>query len=106
MPSPQCILQLFHRLRNGFQALLVKSRYISFLYYQIALWDGCASGASGTCDWAGGEIQWGGESSFRASFGSLNIQCYDDKDQPVAKWPINQDVPTSSVPGKTFYFNY
>lgn len=55
---------------------------------QIAVWDGCAEDQSGTCNWSKGPINWGSQTSFKSTFLSLDIQCYDDKNQPVKKWPM------------------
>jgi beta-glucanase (GH16 family) len=53
---------------------------------QIGIWDG-GSGSSGVSSWAGGKIPWGDRRVLGAQFEWIDIQCYDDKDQPVPKWP-------------------
>ena len=53
---------------------------------QVSVWDGCKEGNQGTCNWAGGPIKWSGN-QYKASFDYIDIQCYDDKNQPVPKWP-------------------
>jgi beta-glucanase (GH16 family) len=58
---------------------------------QMSVWDGCVGGLGGTCTWANGPIQWGGRTSYNATFRKVNIQCYDDKDLPVAKWPLTNN---------------
>ncbi|KAI8893482.1 concanavalin A-like lectin/glucanase domain-containing protein [Globomyces pollinis-pini] len=61
---------------------------------QFALWDGGSpESAEGTRKWAGGPINWGGKDTLTANFQSVEIQCYDDKDQPVPKWPISKNNP-------------
>jgi beta-glucanase (GH16 family) len=43
---------------------------------QIAVWDGCAGGAGGTCTWAQGPISWGSATSYAATFQSIDVQWY------------------------------
>lgn len=60
--------------------------------------------------WAGGPIQWApGQTSLNATYLYIDVQCYDDQDKPVAKWPLqnNPDYkpsikgqPTEGVKGK------
>ncbi|OAJ37148.1 hypothetical protein BDEG_21211 [Batrachochytrium dendrobatidis JEL423] len=75
---------------------------------QISVWDGGASPNAGTSNWAGGPIPWGSQTVLSATYEYIDIQCYDDNDQPVPKWPAsaaNPDLasapasqPTSNAP--------
>lgn len=77
---------------------------------QIGVWDGGSSENEGTKRWAGGPINWGDETSYYATYKSIDIQCYDDNDTSVASWPPqpegvsidfpagNQTVNGSSIP--------
>lgn len=58
---------------------------------QISVWDGGSSENKGTSVWAGGPINWGNSTSFYASYKSIDIQCYDDKDMPVRSWPTQPE---------------
>ncbi|KAJ3090296.1 hypothetical protein HDU96_003451, partial [Phlyctochytrium bullatum] len=49
-------------------------------------WDGGDSTSQGTSQWAGGPVNWGNNDHFTAEYGPPG--CYDDKDKPVAMWPI------------------
>lgn len=60
---------------------------------QISVWDGCAGGPGGTCNWADGPIQWGSATSFTAAFASIDVQCYDSSNLPVSKWPAGPSNP-------------
>ncbi|KAL2916883.1 putative glycosidase CRH2 [Polyrhizophydium stewartii] len=60
--------------------------------FQISVWDGGASDSKGTSDWAGGAIQWGSRSNITALYEWIDIQCYDDHDNPVPKWPADATV--------------
>lgn len=54
---------------------------------QISVWDTTGS-APGTQAWAGGPIPWNRmPSKLYAYYEYIDIQCYNDKDQPVYKWP-------------------
>jgi beta-glucanase (GH16 family) len=50
---------------------------------QISVWD------FGGGSWAGGPIPWGSNTKLTAAYEWIDVQCYDDQDQPVAKWPAN-----------------
>lgn len=55
---------------------------------QFALWSKPMN------EWAGKAIQWPtGTTSTAGVFESLEIQCYNDKMQPVPKWPLNAGNP-------------
>ncbi|KAI8893484.1 concanavalin A-like lectin/glucanase domain-containing protein [Globomyces pollinis-pini] len=57
---------------------------------QFALWDGGYPGSSeGTRNWAGGAIDWGSKQELVANYESVMIECYDEKDNIVPKWPLN-----------------
>ncbi|KAI9007271.1 concanavalin A-like lectin/glucanase domain-containing protein [Gaertneriomyces semiglobifer] len=54
--------------------------------------------------WAGGPVDWSKHPTnmLPAWFESLDIQCYDDKDQPVPAWPANAaDLPAGVKKGDT-----
>ncbi len=54
---------------------------------QISVWDTTGS-APGTQAWAGGPIPWNRmPSKLYAYYEYVDIQCYNNKDQPVYKWP-------------------
>ena len=54
---------------------------------QISVWDTTGS-APGTQAWAGGPIPWNRmPSKLYAYYEYVDIQCYNNKDQPVSKWP-------------------
>jgi hypothetical protein len=53
----------------------------------IGVWDGGASKSQGVSSWAGGPIKWGNQARFSATYKSIEIQCYNDKDMPVKSWP-------------------
>lgn len=54
---------------------------------QISVWDTTGS-APGTQKWAGGPIPWSRmPSKLYAYYEYVDIQCYNNKDQPVYKWP-------------------
>jgi beta-glucanase (GH16 family) len=54
---------------------------------QISVWDTTGS-APGTQAWAGGPIPWNRmPSKLYAYYEYVDIQCYNDKDQVVYKWP-------------------
>lgn len=55
---------------------------------QFSVWDGCKAGNNGTCGWSGGPITWTGN-AYQSEFEYLDIQCYDDKNQEVPKWPAS-----------------
>jgi hypothetical protein len=55
---------------------------------QIGAWDGGDSPQQGVSDWAGGPVPWGNNEYFEALYGPLQVQCYNDKDEPVAMWPV------------------
>ncbi|KAJ1566332.1 hypothetical protein HK405_010216 [Cladochytrium tenue] len=55
---------------------------------QIGAWDGGDSSSSGTSEWAGGPVSWGDNTYLETLYGPLTVQCYNDKDEPVAMWPI------------------
>jgi beta-glucanase (GH16 family) len=53
---------------------------------QFALW------SEATNAWAGGAAKWPlGVNSTNAKFEYIDIQCYNDKDQPVPKWPLQNN---------------
>ncbi|KAI8930092.1 concanavalin A-like lectin/glucanase domain-containing protein [Entophlyctis helioformis] len=47
----------------------------------------------GTRNWAGGPIAWGSNTTLSTQFEYIEIQCYNDKDEPVAKWPADAANP-------------
>jgi beta-glucanase (GH16 family) len=54
---------------------------------QISVWDTTGS-PPGTQAWAGGPIPWNNmPSKLYAYYEYIDIQCYNNKDQPVYKWP-------------------
>ena len=54
---------------------------------QISVWDTTGS-AKGTQEWAGGPIPWNRmPSKLYAYYEYIDIQCYNNKDQSVNKWP-------------------
>lgn len=54
---------------------------------QISVWDTTGS-PKGTQAWAGGPIPWNRmPSKLYAYYEYVDVQCYNDKDQPVYKWP-------------------
>lgn len=67
---------------------------------QIGVWDGCLDANSGTCSWSKGPIKWGSRSSFTNTVESLEIQCYDNKAQPVPKWPTNSPNKVAADPNQ------
>ncbi|KAH6572094.1 hypothetical protein BASA61_005058 [Batrachochytrium salamandrivorans] len=68
---------------------------------QISVWDGGASGNKGTSDWAGGKIPWGSQAVLSAKYDWIDIQCYDNEDQPVPKWPIDSFNPDRQMASTT-----
>ena len=67
---------------------------------QMAVWDGGNSPDTGTSKWAGGPVPWGNHNHFTAHYEYIDIQCYNDRDQPVDSWPpqpfVNSSSPRSS----------
>jgi hypothetical protein len=71
---------------------------------QLALW------SDRNNQWAGGAPQWpAGSQSATAFYQYIDIQCYNDRDQPVPKWPLEnnpdykptiQNQPVRGVNGK------
>ncbi|KAI8908420.1 concanavalin A-like lectin/glucanase domain-containing protein [Gorgonomyces haynaldii] len=61
---------------------------------QFSVWDGCKDGISGTCTWSGGPVNFKSVSQYTASFDYVDIQCYDDKNNIVEKWPVSAQNPT------------
>jgi beta-glucanase (GH16 family) len=55
---------------------------------QFSVWDGCKDGNAGTCSWSGGPVAWS-SNAFVSSFDYVDIQCYDDKNLAVTKWPAS-----------------
>ncbi|KAI8915807.1 concanavalin A-like lectin/glucanase domain-containing protein [Gorgonomyces haynaldii] len=60
---------------------------------QMAIWDACTDGNTGTCSWARGPINWGGRTNFSAVYQSLQVECYDNNDNIVPKWPTGSSNP-------------
>ncbi|KAJ3310415.1 hypothetical protein HDU76_003375 [Blyttiomyces sp. JEL0837] len=60
---------------------------------QISLWDG-GDASSDTAGWAGGPTKWGSGLA-SAKFEYLEVQCYNDNDEPVPNWP---DTPDNKPP--------
>ncbi|KAI8917960.1 concanavalin A-like lectin/glucanase domain-containing protein [Entophlyctis helioformis] len=50
---------------------------------QISLWDGTSEAVRG---WAGYPITWGNQDKLEATFEYIDVQCYNNNDQPVARW--------------------
>ena len=61
-------------------------------HVQIAVWDGGASENQGTSQWAGGPIPWGNNQNHSAIFEYIDIQCYNDQNQPVPNMPSVNEV--------------
>ncbi|KAI8913204.1 concanavalin A-like lectin/glucanase domain-containing protein [Gorgonomyces haynaldii] len=55
---------------------------------QIAFWDACKD-KNGPCSWAGGQYPKSSPQTLKGSFDYIDIQCYDDKNNIVDKWPAN-----------------
>ncbi|KAI9199532.1 concanavalin A-like lectin/glucanase domain-containing protein [Polychytrium aggregatum] len=58
---------------------------------QVSVWD-ATQVSQGVAEWAGSSINWGiadPQHGFYAIYEYIDIQCYDDKMQPVAKWPLD-----------------
>ncbi len=49
---------------------------------QVSAWD------AGGNDWAGGPIPWGKKTRLSAMYEYIDVLCYDDRDRPVASWPV------------------
>jgi hypothetical protein len=49
---------------------------------QIAVWDGI-----GVPAWTGAPIPWGQNTKYSAEYEWIDVQCYNDKNQIVPKWP-------------------
>ncbi|KAH6567101.1 hypothetical protein BASA50_011271 [Batrachochytrium salamandrivorans] len=64
---------------------------------QISVWDGGSSPNAGTANWAGGPIPWGSQTALSALYEYIDIQCYNDNDLPVPKWPANDANPNFAV---------
>ena len=74
---------------------------------QIGVWDGGSnllfclftnislidSPQPGVSQWAGGPVPWASNPPLSASYESLTIQCYDNNDQAVSKWPLDAQNP-------------
>ena len=68
---------------------------------QLGVWDGTwliitiggGDPSPGVSAWAGGKVPWNGNPSFAANFEYVDIQCYDNNDNPVPKWPNTDDNP-------------
>jgi beta-glucanase (GH16 family) len=59
---------------------------------QFSIWDGCADPSNaGACKWAGGPTNYTQASSQGSTFYSLDIQCYDNNDRAVPKWPLENN---------------
>lgn len=52
------------------------------------MWDG-----KSTSGWAGSPIEWPATNKLFAEYDDLTIQCYDDQDLPVPKWPAGPENP-------------
>ncbi|KAI9208886.1 concanavalin A-like lectin/glucanase domain-containing protein [Polychytrium aggregatum] len=65
---------------------------------QMTCWDGGdVTSSPGTSTWAGGPPSWS-VPNYQAVFQYLDIQCYDDNDNPVDVWPPNS-APTGTASG-------
>jgi beta-glucanase (GH16 family) len=65
---------------------------------QIGVWDGGSSSSKGVSDWAGGPIPWGDKKILTATYDYIDIQCYDDLNQPVPKWPLDNNPDRKDAP--------
>ncbi|KAK5672203.1 putative glycosidase CRH2 [Batrachochytrium dendrobatidis] len=64
---------------------------------QVSVWDAGSSPDKGTSRWGGGPIPWGSEKAISAQFEYIDIQCYNDDDQPVKKWPADASNPDRDI---------
>ncbi|KAI8922953.1 concanavalin A-like lectin/glucanase domain-containing protein [Entophlyctis helioformis] len=62
---------------------------------QISIWDG---GVGPSSSWAGGAINWGSRNKITALFEWVEIQCYDNADNPVRRWAADGSGPTAETP--------
>ncbi|KAJ2999900.1 hypothetical protein HDV02_001419 [Globomyces sp. JEL0801] len=80
---------------------------------QFAVWD---AGRVGLSDytWQGGPTEWGTKTRLTSFWEYVDIECYDDDDQIVQKWPANKSNPNPTViypippnrfPAKTGVYN-
>ncbi|KAI9202132.1 concanavalin A-like lectin/glucanase domain-containing protein [Polychytrium aggregatum] len=86
----------FSKAVDGANSPQVKSGLIPYWYpvepglVQISLWD--AGDTPALQSWAGGATDWSGTNPTTgrsAIVEYVDIQCYDDKDNPVPRWPAN-----------------
>ncbi|KAI8917959.1 concanavalin A-like lectin/glucanase domain-containing protein [Entophlyctis helioformis] len=62
---------------------------------QISVWDGTSDSVK---NWAGYPITWGNQDKLEAAFEYIDVQCYNNNDQPVARWSADgSNLPTSEV---------
>ncbi|KAI9202463.1 concanavalin A-like lectin/glucanase domain-containing protein [Polychytrium aggregatum] len=90
------VQKIFTKAGDGKQSKQVQSGLIQYWYpttpslIQFSLWD--AGDSDRTREWAGGATDWSGADpnyGRYAIFEYVQVQCYDDKDQPVPKWPAD-----------------
>lgn len=70
---------------------------------QLGIWDAGSSKDNGTVRWAGGPIPWDTNPAVAAQYEYLEIQCYDDKNQPVPVWPPGTQGNITYPPSNAFY---
>ena len=75
---------------------------------QISIWTTEDSPDVGVRNWGGGKVPWGSAKSFSAYYEYVDIQCYNNKNQPVARWPADaQQTSTTSdvttITGSSLY---
>ncbi|KAI9203143.1 concanavalin A-like lectin/glucanase domain-containing protein, partial [Polychytrium aggregatum] len=69
-------------------------------FVRLTAWDAGDFWRNGTAQWAGGPTTWNAP-SYSAIFAYIDIQCYDDNDQPVAAWPPQALASLSAHPSGT-----
>jgi beta-glucanase (GH16 family) len=62
---------------------------------QFGIWD-VSNRATGTVEWGGGNIDWQ-QDIYKYKISSVDIQCYDDNDIVVPKWPNTPENPDKGI---------